>query len=151
MNPDRWVVEGIQTPGFQKPVFLGPSDTHVLHGAEWTCIATRADSWRAGRAQIPNPFVAKWFGFPSSAWARQIYLLPGQTLEPDSDGAPGPAVGVADFTVGRVGDRSGGCDARLFLLSLRPGRCGEKYFLPQSVPESIMELPFPAENRVPCP
>ena len=75
--------------------------------AEWTCIATRAVSRCAGRAQIPNPFVAKWFGFPSSAWARQIYLLPGSTLEPASDGAPGPAVGAADFSGRRVVVRSG--------------------------------------------
>jgi hypothetical protein len=44
--------------------------------AEWTCIATRAISRYAGLAQIPNPFVVKWFGFQSSAWARQIYLPP---------------------------------------------------------------------------
>jgi hypothetical protein len=43
--------------------------------AEWTRIATRAVSRCACRAQVPNPFVVKCFGFPSSAWARQIYLL----------------------------------------------------------------------------
>jgi hypothetical protein len=57
--------------------------------AEWTCIATRAVSRCACRAQVPNPFVAKCFGFPDGAWARQIYLLSERTLERASDGAPG--------------------------------------------------------------
>jgi DNA-directed RNA polymerase specialized sigma24 family protein len=78
-----------------------------LEGAEWTCIATRAVFRCACRAQVPNPFVAKCFGFPSSAWARQIYLLSERTLERASDGAPGPAIGAADFTGQRVGDRPG--------------------------------------------
>jgi hypothetical protein len=56
---------------------------------------------------VPNPFVAKCFGFPSSAWARHIYLLPERTLEPASDGSPGPAIGAVDFTGQRVGDRPG--------------------------------------------
>jgi hypothetical protein len=30
-SADRWVVEGFQTPGVQKPVLLVLSDTHVLH------------------------------------------------------------------------------------------------------------------------
>jgi hypothetical protein len=59
------------------------------------------------RAQVPNPLVAKCFGFPSSAWARQIDLLSERTLERASDGAPGPAIGAADFTGERVGDRAG--------------------------------------------
>jgi hypothetical protein len=63
--------------------------------AEWTCTATRAVFRGACRAQVPNPFVAKCFGFPSSAWARQIYLLSERPLERASDGAAGP------------GDRSG--------------------------------------------
>jgi hypothetical protein len=46
------------------------------HAAEWTCIATRAASRYARWAQIASPLAALWFGFPSSAWARQIYLLP---------------------------------------------------------------------------
>jgi hypothetical protein len=75
--------------------------------AEWTCIATRAVSRCAGRERIPDSFVAKWFGFPSSAWARQIYLLSERTLERASDGAPGPATGAAGFTGRRVGDRPG--------------------------------------------
>jgi hypothetical protein len=75
--------------------------------AEWTCIATRAVSRCAYRAQVPNPFVAKCFGFPSSAWARQIYLLSERPLERASDGAAGPAIGAADFTGQRVGDRPG--------------------------------------------
>jgi hypothetical protein len=75
--------------------------------AEWTCIATRAVSRCACREQVPNPFVAKCFGFPSSAWARQIYLLSERTLERASDGAPGPAIGAADCTGQRVGDRPG--------------------------------------------
>jgi hypothetical protein len=75
--------------------------------AEWTCIATRAVSRCACREQVPNPFVAKCFGFPSSAWARQIYLLSERTLERASDGAAGPAIGAAGFTGQRVGDRSG--------------------------------------------
>jgi AhpC/TSA family len=76
-------------------------------GAEWTCIATRAVSRCAGHAQIASSFAVRWVGFPSSAWARQIYLLPERTLEPASDGAPGTAVGAADFTRRRVGDRPG--------------------------------------------
>jgi hypothetical protein len=58
-------------------------------------------------AAPPNPFVGKCFGFPSSAWARHIYLLPERTFEPASGGAPGPAIGAADFTGQRVGDRPG--------------------------------------------
>jgi hypothetical protein len=75
--------------------------------AEWTRIATRAVSRCACRARAPNPFIAKCFGFPSSAWARQTYLLSERTLERASDGAPGPAIRAADFTGQRVGDRSG--------------------------------------------
>jgi hypothetical protein len=66
--------------------------------------ASRAVSRCAG-AQIP--LVTKCFGFPSSSWARQRYRLPERTLEPDSNGAPGPAIGAADFTGQRVGHRPG--------------------------------------------
>ena len=81
--------------------------TGRMDRAEWTRIATRAVSLCACRAQVPNPFVAKCFGFPSSAWARQIYLLSERTSERATDGAQGPAIGAADFTGQRVGDRRG--------------------------------------------
>jgi hypothetical protein len=91
--------------------------------AERTRIATRAVSRCACRAQVPNPFVAKCVGFPSSAWARQIYLPSERTLERASDGAPGPAIGAADFTGPRVGDRTGA--AVHVFSSYHGGVCGE--------------------------
>jgi hypothetical protein len=57
--------------------------------AEWRCIATRAASRYARWAQIASPLAALWFGFPSSAWARQIYLPSKKTLYSASDGAAG--------------------------------------------------------------
>jgi hypothetical protein len=89
--------------------------------AEWTCIATRAVFRCACREQVPNPFVAKCFRFRSSAWARQIYLLAERTLKRASDGAAGPAIGAADFTRQRAGDRPGAA-VRVFSSSASGSR-----------------------------
>ncbi len=83
--------------------------------AERTCIATPTVSRWVDEAHLPNPFAAKWFGTPGSAWARRIYLPRRRMLELGSDSALGPvAVVAAVVTRGRVGDRSGAA-MRVFL------------------------------------
>ena len=47
----------------------------------------------AAQAHITNPLASKWFGSPSNAWARRIYLPQGRMLELGSHGATGPVFG----------------------------------------------------------
>jgi hypothetical protein len=65
------------------------------------------------KAHLPNPFVANRFGFRDYLWIRQIYELPGSSLELDSAVArrPGSTLAEADVSRGRVAEPIRGCDA----------------------------------------